>query len=153
MTTYLELSRRDTKIHCYNKTGYQPCGFHSRFFTKSLGQPVHFHLSLVTSSVLSIISQNPLPKTDEHTRIDLVPEFDLSIPTAGDDLGRFMRMPQGAYAHLVMSFDPVVKLGGLPVPNVELSIRIARDHIAGREEKVQKQTNKTKKERERGWKD
>lgn len=34
-------------------------------------------------------------------------------------------MPQGAYAHLVMGFDPVVELGGLPIPNVQLSVRIS----------------------------
>lgn len=36
-----------------------------------------------------------------------------------------MRVPQGAYAHLVVGLDPVVELGGLPVPNVQLSVRIA----------------------------
>lgn len=66
--------------------------------------------------------RTPLPK---HTKVALVPEFDLSIPSAGDDLGGFMRMPQGAYAHLVVSLDPVVKLGGLPVPDVQLPIRIS----------------------------
>lgn len=63
---------------------------------------------------------------------DLVPEFYLSIPPAGDDLGGLMRMPQGADAHLVVSLDPVVKLGGLPVPYVQLSICISRHHITGR---------------------
>lgn len=36
-----------------------------------------------------------------------------------------MRMPQGADADLVMSLDPVVKLGGLPVPDVKLTVRIS----------------------------
>lgn len=139
MSTYFELSRRDTKIHCYKRTGYQPCGFRFRFFHKTHG---------TTSSVRSIIFQNPHlqtdPPTPTHPRSDLVPEFDLSIPTTSDDLGGFVRMPQGAYAHLVMSLDPVVKLGGLPIPDVQLSVRISWHHITGRKEDVQ-----GKRERER----
>lgn len=41
-----------------------------------------------------------------------------------------MWMPQGADAHFVVSLDPVVQLGGLPVPNIQLSICIPRHHIA-----------------------
>lgn len=41
-------------------------------------------------------------------------------------------MPQGADAHLVVSLDPVVKFGGLPVPDVQLSVRVSRHHITGR---------------------
>lgn len=78
------------------------------------------------SMSMSTSTQHPLPVTD------LVPEFYLSIPPAGDDLGGLMRMPQGADAHLVVSLDPVVKLGGLPVPYVQLSICISRHHITGR---------------------
>lgn len=124
MSTYFELSRRDTKIHCYNKTGYQPCGTHSRFFTKS-------DMSLVKPAPFcpSFPRTNPTPPpqsdTKTHTRTDLVPEFDLSVPAAGDDLGGFMWMPQGADAHLVMSLDPVVQLGGLPVPDVQLSVGVS----------------------------
>lgn len=40
-----------------------------------------------------------------------------------------MRVPQGAYAHLVVGLDPVVELGGLPIPNVQLSVRISRHHV------------------------
>lgn len=41
-------------------------------------------------------------------------------------------MPQGADAHLVVSLDPVVKFGGLPVPDVQPSVRVSRHHITGR---------------------
>lgn len=82
-----------------------------------MGQPVQFGPSF---------SRTPISKqTHRHPQSDLVPEFDLSIPTTSDDLGGFVRMPQGAYAHLVMSLDPVVKLGGLPIPDVQLSVRIS----------------------------
>lgn len=49
----------------------------------------------------------------------------MPVPAAGDDLGGFMRMPQGADAHLVVSLDPVVQLGGLPVPDVKLSVGVS----------------------------
>lgn len=62
------------------------------------------------------------PEFTEPPFIDLIPEFDLPVPTARDDFGGFMRVPQSANAHLVVSFDPVVELGGLPVPDIELSI-------------------------------
>lgn len=75
-------------------------------------------------------SIHQFPEAQTHRRaykytVNLVPEFDLSIPTTRDDLGGFMWMPQCADAHLVMSLDPVVKLGGLPIPNVQLSICIS----------------------------
>lgn len=122
MRTYLELSQQDKKIQRYSKTGYQPCGFHSRFYIKFLGQPFTFPLPLSNQfgSVQNFTEQPP-----PLQRTDLVPEFDLSIPAARDDLGGFVRMPQGAYAHLVVSLDPVVKLGGLPIPDVQLSICIS----------------------------
>lgn len=66
-----------------------------------------------------------IPLIPKNTRPVLIPEFDLSVPAAGDDLGGLVRMPQGADAHLVVGFDPVVKLGGLPVPNVQLSVRVS----------------------------
>lgn len=65
------------------------------------------------------------PPSRTQTRTDLIPELDLSIPSAGDDLGCFVWMPQGADAHLIVSLDPVVKLGGLPIPNIQLSICIS----------------------------
>lgn len=77
------------------------------------------------SSVHHFPEHPPPPDTHIQPRSDLVPEFDLSIPTTGDDLGGFMRMPQGANAHLVMSLDPVVKFGGLPIPDIQLSVRIS----------------------------
>lgn len=46
-----------------------------------------------------------------------------------------MWMPEGADAHLVMSLDPVVKFGGLPVPDVQPSVCVSRHHITGREKK------------------
>lgn len=79
---------------------------------------------------MSIISRNASSGTD------LIPEFYLSIPATGDDLGGFMWMPQGADAHLVMSLDPVIKLGGFPVPDVQLSICISWHHITGRKKRV-----------------
>lgn len=85
-----------------------------------MGQPVPFCLSTVNQ--YSSVHHFPESPPQTQTGTDLVPEFDLSIPTAGDNLGGFVRMPQCAYAHLVMSFDPVVELGGLPVPNIQLSI-------------------------------
>lgn len=97
-----------------------PVAFLSGFFTKSMGQPVQFGPSF---------SRTPPPQTHIQPRSDLVPEFDLSIPTTGDDLGGFMRMPQGANAHLVMSLDPVVKFGGLPIPDIQLSVCISWHHI------------------------
>lgn len=54
----------------------------------------------------------------------LVPEFDQAVPAAGDDLGGLVRVPQGADAHLVVGLDPVVQLGGLPVPDVQLAVRV-----------------------------
>lgn len=90
--------------------------------------PVAFHKIHGTSSPSPSLYSEPVPpfpRPPTDTRTDLVPEFDLSIPTAGDHLGGFMWMPQCTYAHLVMSLDPVVQLGGLPVPNVQLSIRIS----------------------------
>lgn len=123
MSTCFELSQQDKKIQRYSKTGYQPCGFHSRFYIKFLGQPFTFHLSLSNQfSSVQIFTEQPPPL---KKRTDLVPEFDLSIPAACDDLGGFVRMPQGAYAHLVVSLDPVVELGGLPIPDVQLSICIS----------------------------
>lgn len=125
MSTYFELSRPDTKIHCYNKTGYQSCGVRFRFFPHN-----------TWDNQFSLVHHFPEPpspnRPPRHPQSDLVPEFDLSIPTTSDDLGGFVRMPQGAYAHLVMSLDPVVKLGGLPIPDVQLSVRISWHHITGR---------------------
>lgn len=103
-------------------TGYQPC-CSSGFSPK--GQPA-LHLQWTTSV------RTPQPP---HLVTGLVPEFNLSVPPAGDDLGGLVRMPQGADAHLVVSLDPVVKLGGLPVPYVQLSICISRHHITGRKRK------------------
>lgn len=61
-------------------------------FTKSMGQAVPFSISIVNQlGSVHHFPDHPQPKT--HTRTDLVPEFDLSIPTAGDNLGGFMRMP------------------------------------------------------------
>lgn len=123
--SYLELSQHDTKIHCFNKTGYQPCG--SRF-SLNPGETT-FSRFRWTSSDQKIKNNHTRPRSD------LVPEFDLSIPAAGDDLGGLVRMPQGTYAHFVVSLDPVVKLGGLPVPDVQLSVRISRHHVTGKKEK------------------
>lgn len=64
-----------------------------------------------------------------HSIVHLIPEFDLSIPATRDDLGGLVRVPQGADAHLVVRLDPVVKLGGLPIPDVQFSICISRNHI------------------------
>lgn len=104
---------------------WETCPFHSLF-----SQP----LPLCPSSL----------KTEIHK--DLVPEFDLSVPAAGDDLGRLVRMPQGADAHLVVGLDPVVQLGGLPVPDVQLPICVSWHHVAGEEEEEEE-------ERSTGWKD
>lgn len=38
-------------------------------------------------------------------------------------------MPDGADAYFVVGFDSVVQLGGLPVPDVQLAICIARHHV------------------------
>jgi len=87
-----------------------------------MGLSVPFHLS--SEPVQFIPPSGRTLSPDTHTRTDLVPEFDLSIPTAGDDLGGFVRMPECADAHFVVSLDPLVELGGLPIPNVQLSICI-----------------------------
>lgn len=69
----------------------------------------------------------------------LVPELYLSVPAAGDDLGGLVWMPQGADAHLVVSLDPVVELGGLPVPYVQLPVCISRHHVTvGGEGKIER---------------
>ena len=74
----------------------------------------------------------------------------MPVPAAGDDLGGFMRMPQGADAHLVVSLDPVVQLGGLPVPDVKLSVGVSWHHIAGRDEKVQERQKESEVEEGEG---
>lgn len=106
VSAYSELSPQDTKI--YLRLDTSPLAK-----TPWDKQPLVHHFP-----------EPSLPKPT-HTRVALVPEFDLSIPAAGDDLGGFVRVPKGADAHLVVSLDPVVQLGGLPVPNVQLSIRIS----------------------------
>lgn len=58
-----------------------------------------------------------------------VPEFDLSVPAAGDDLGGLVWMPDCADTHLVVCFDSVVQLGGLPVPDIQLAVCVARHHV------------------------
>lgn len=89
----------------------------------------------------TVISQNPWENRPLFvlTGTGLIPEFDLSIPAAGDDLGGLVRVPQGTDAHLVVSLDPVVELGGLPVPDVQLPVRISRYHIAADEKQATKQ--------------
>lgn len=61
----------------------------------------------------------------------LIPQLDLAVPTAGDDLGGLVGMPEGADAHLVVRLNAVVKLGGLPIPDVQLAIGVPRHHVAG----------------------
>lgn len=46
-------------------------------------------------------------------------------------------MPQSTDANFVVSLDPVIELGGLPIPDVQLSICIPRYHIARRKKTVQ----------------
>lgn len=94
-------------------------------FKKSMGQKV-------------LPNNLQIPHTPVSPK-DLVPEFDLSVPSTGDDLGGFVWMPQGTDANLVMSLDPVIKLGGLPIPNVELSVCVTRHHIAGRNEENERE--------------
>lgn len=62
-----------------------------------------------------------------------VPEFDLSVPAAGDDLGRLVRVPERADAHLIVRFDPMIQFSRLPVPDVQLPVGITWNHVtAGR---------------------
>lgn len=56
-----------------------------------------------------------------------------------------MRMPQGADAHLVVGLDLVIQLGGLPVPDIQLPIRIARHHIATRERGMRRERREERK--------
>lgn len=77
--------------------------------------------------------------------MSLVPELDQSVPATGDDLGGLVGVPQGTDAHLIVCLDPVVQLGGLPVPDIQLPIRIARHHIATGESGMERWE-----ERERG---
>lgn len=86
------------KILCNSLTGYQPCGFYQiNFFQCCLRE------------------QN----------LPLVPELDLSIPAASDDLRSLVWVPQGADAHFVVGFDSVVQFCGFPIPNVEFPICIS----------------------------
>lgn len=94
---------QDTKIHFYKRLDTSPLAF-NQTASESVTQTVTVQI--------------------------LVPEFNLSIPSTGDHLGCFMRMPQGADAHFIMSLDPVVQLGGLPVPDVELSICVPGHYVA-----------------------
>lgn len=77
--------------------------------------------------------------------MSLVPELDQSVPATGDDLGGLVGVPQGTDAHLIVCLDPVVQLGGLPVPDIQLPIRIARHHIATRERGMRRERREERK--------
>lgn len=68
-------------------------------------------------------------KFDSSILSILVPEFDLSVPAAGDDLRGFVWMPDSADADFVMCFNSVVQLGGFPVPDIQLPVCISRHNV------------------------
>lgn len=82
------------------------------------------------SSLQILGRQSPPPQPLDQDGSGLVPEFDLSIPATGDDLGGLVGVPQDADAHLVMGLDTVVQLGGLPIPDVQFPVCISRHHVA-----------------------
>lgn len=47
-----------------------------------------------------------------------------------------MGVPEGADAHLIVGLDAVVQLSRLPVPDVQLPIRVTRHHITTAERGV-----------------
>ncbi len=78
---------------------------------------------------------NPIRVQDE-AQLRSVPELDLTVPAAGDHLRRLVRMPERADAHLIMRLDPMIELRRLPVPDIQLPVGVAGDHVTVERETV-----------------
>lgn len=83
----------------------------------------------IKSAKQNTLNKKKIIKRKKKKDFISVPEFDLSVPAAGDDLGGLVRMPDCADAHFVVCFDSVVQFSGLPVPDIQLPICITRHHV------------------------
>mmetsp|Transcript_29222 Transcript_29222/g.73262 ORF Transcript_29222/g.73262 Transcript_29222/m.73262 type:complete len:277 (-) Transcript_29222:1151-1981(-) len=65
-----------------------------------------------------------------------VPVLDEAVPAAGGHLARLQRVPCAADAHAVVRLQGAVHLGGLPVPEDALPLRVAADDVLAVRRKV-----------------